>query len=78
VLARPHRVVAVTHGTLEGRIARSPRGTGGFGYDPVFEPDGEPPGGRTLAEYMPVEKNAISHRGRAALAMLEQLARLDR
>jgi XTP/dITP diphosphohydrolase len=77
VLARPDRVVAVTHGTLEGRIARSPRGTGGFGYDPIFEPDGQPPGGRTLAEYMPVEKNAISHRGRAARAMLEELARLD-
>lgn len=76
VLARPDAVVAVTHGTLEGRIATSSRGSGGFGYDPIFEPDGEPPGGRTLAEYTPAEKNHISHRGRAARAMLPELARL--
>jgi XTP/dITP diphosphohydrolase len=71
-------VMAVTRGTLEGRIAGSPRGDGGFGYDPIFEPEGEPSGGRTLAEYSAAEKHRISHRGRAARAMLEELARLDR
>lgn len=73
---RTPRVVALTHGTLEGRVAKAPRGDGGFGYDPIFEPDGEPPGGRTLAQYSAPEKNAVSHRGRAAAAMLEELARL--
>jgi XTP/dITP diphosphohydrolase len=77
VLGHPDRVIAVTHGTLEGRIARAPRGAGGFGYDPIFEPEGEPQDGRTLAEYTPIEKNRISHRGRAARAMLEELSRLD-
>lgn len=71
------RVLAVTHGTLEGRIATLPKGTGGFGYDPVFEPAGEPPSGRTLAEYSPAAKNRISHRGRAARAMRRHVARLS-
>jgi len=69
-------VAAVTHGTLEGRIALAARGSGGFGYDPIFEPEGEPPGGRTLAEYSPAAKNRISHRGRAARAMRRELERL--
>ena len=60
-------------GTLEGRIATVPRGTGGFGYDPIFEPEGEPPGGRTVAQLTPQEKNAISHRGAAARAMAAYL-----
>jgi XTP/dITP diphosphohydrolase len=59
------RLVA-RRGTSRGRIATEPRGSGGFGYDPIFEPAQEPPGGRTFAEYEPDEKNAISHRGRAA------------
>ena len=53
----------VGQGTVEGRIARSPRGVGGFGYDPVFVPDEG--GGRTFAEMSAEEKHAISHRGRA-------------
>jgi XTP/dITP diphosphohydrolase len=65
----------LAHGTLEGRIALSARGGGGFGYDPIFEPDGEPPGGRTLAEYGAEAKNRISHRGRAARAMRPELER---
>jgi XTP/dITP diphosphohydrolase len=69
VIATPR----LTHGTLEGRIALSPRGSGGFGYDPIFEPEGEPPGGRTLAEYSAEEKNRISHRGRAARSMRPEL-----
>jgi XTP/dITP diphosphohydrolase len=63
----------LTHGTLEGRIALSPRGNGGFGYDPIFEPEDEPPGGRTLAEYSAAAKNRISHRGRAARATRREL-----
>jgi XTP/dITP diphosphohydrolase len=57
-------------GTCRGRIANTPRGAGGFGYDPIFEPAGEPPGGRTLGLYTPAEKHAISHRARAARRMV--------
>jgi XTP/dITP diphosphohydrolase len=62
-------------GTTRGRIALEPRGSGGFGYDPVFEPAPER-GGRTFAEYSPQEKAAISHRGRAARRMSEVLQEL--
>ncbi|HEY8438068.1 MAG TPA: non-canonical purine NTP pyrophosphatase [Candidatus Limnocylindrales bacterium] len=61
--AVPMRVV---RGTTSGRIATTPRGTGGFGYDPIFEPAGEPPDGRTFGQWAPAEKHAVSHRGRAA------------
>ena len=54
-------------GVCEGSIAREKRGTGGFGYDPVFLLDAYP--GRTLAEVSEEEKNAVSHRGRAIRAM---------
>jgi XTP/dITP diphosphohydrolase len=60
----------VACGTWEGRIARAPRGAGGFGYDPVFVPAG---GERTAAELPAAEKNAASHRGLAARALLAQL-----
>ncbi len=60
-------------GTFEGRIADGPRGEGGFGYDPVFEPIGEPPGGRTVGQMSADEKHALSHRGAAARAMAEYL-----
>jgi XTP/dITP diphosphohydrolase len=56
-------------GTCEGRIARSARGAGGFGYDPLFMVDGA----RTLAECTDAEKHAISHRGRAVRALRCQL-----
>jgi XTP/dITP diphosphohydrolase len=59
----------VRRGTCRGRIATGPKGDGGFGYDPIFEPDPEPPGGRTLGEWSAAEKNAISHRSRAARRM---------
>ena len=62
----PMRVV---RGTCRGRIAPAPRGTGGFGYDPIFEPAVEPPGGRTLGEWSQAAKNEISHRGAAARRM---------
>jgi XTP/dITP diphosphohydrolase len=61
--------VTVVRGTCRGRIAAAPRGTGGFGYDPIFEPASEPPGGRTLGEWSTEEKNAISHRAAAARRM---------
>jgi len=54
-------------GALEGVIAERPRGSGGFGYDPLFFVPGE---GRTVAELDPARKNAISHRGRAFAAMM--------
>lgn len=63
----------VAEGTVEGRIAPAGRGEGGFGYDPVFEPDGA--GGRTFAELDPAEKNALSHRGRAFRLLAAELAR---
>ena len=49
-----------TTGVVEGRVADAPRGTGGFGYDPIFL---YPPYGRTLAEVSEVEKIAVAHRG---------------
>jgi XTP/dITP diphosphohydrolase len=71
--AMPIRTV---RGTTTGRIATEPRGTGGFGYDPIFEPDGEPPGGRTFGQWAAAEKNAVSHRGRAARRMTPILREL--
>jgi len=68
--------IEFTRGTCRGRIAIEPRGTGGFGYDPIFEPASEPPGGRTLGLWTPDEKNAISHRARAARRMIPRLADL--
>jgi len=82
-LALPDRVgarggvpVVLTRGTCRGRIAAHPRGTGGFGYDPIFEPASEPPGGRTLGLWTPAEKHAISHRARAARRMAPRLRAL--
>jgi XTP/dITP diphosphohydrolase len=66
--------VATARGTLEGRIATAARGAGGFGYDPIFEPEGEAPGGRTLGQWSAAEKNAVSHRARAARRMARILA----
>lgn len=78
-------------GRLPGRIAREPRGTNGFGYDPVFvpEPEADPEGpgatgdaaelvarGRTLAQFDDAEKDAISHRGRALRALAPLVADL--
>jgi XTP/dITP diphosphohydrolase len=63
-------------GTCRGRIATEPRGDGGFGYDPIFEPASEAPGGRTLGLWTPAEKHAISHRARAARRMAPRLAAL--
>ena len=68
------REVAAT-GAVDGIIATGPRGAGGFGYDPVFVPtEGD---GRTFAELTPVEKHALSHRGRAFRALAAELAKLS-
>ena len=60
----------VVRGRWPGRIVREPRGDGGFGYDPVFVPEGST---RTAAELTPEEKDAASHRGRALAALLPAL-----
>jgi XTP/dITP diphosphohydrolase len=57
-------------GIVEGNILTEPRGTGGFGYDPIFQPDGH---NRTFAEMSLEEKNSISHRSRALAKMLAYL-----
>jgi XTP/dITP diphosphohydrolase len=62
----------VVEGRCTGALAADPRGDGGFGYDPAFLPD-DLPDGRTMAELDPAEKDAISHRGRAARALLAHL-----
>src|SRR5919106_2191763 len=56
----------LVQGRCEGTLALEPRGNGGFGYDPAFVPDDYPGDERTMAELTPLEKDAISHRGRAA------------
>lgn len=62
----------VREARCHGRLADSPRGTGGFGYDPAFIPL-DLDDGRTMAEINPAEKHAISHRGRAARALADAL-----
>jgi XTP/dITP diphosphohydrolase len=62
----------VVQGRCSGTLAAEPRGDGGFGYDPAFLPD-DVADGRTMAELEPSEKHAISHRGRAARALLAYL-----
>ena len=65
-LAGPGRAEQVVEGVAEGVIATAPRGSGGFGYDPVFF---YPPLGRTFAEISDEEKARVSHRGRALAAL---------
>lgn len=72
-LARPDGQEVVEEGRVTGRIIHEPRGARGFGYDPIFVPDGET---RTTAELPPAEKDAISHRGRAFTALARHLREL--
>ncbi|KGM55732.1 nucleoside-triphosphate diphosphatase [Lysobacter arseniciresistens ZS79] len=62
----------IAQGEWHGRILTAPRGTGGFGYDPLFL---DPDSGRTAAELDPATKNRVSHRGQALAILQEQLAR---
>jgi XTP/dITP diphosphohydrolase len=64
----------VADGTVDGTIATEARGDEGFGYDPLFVPDGGD--GRTFAEMTLAEKQAVSHRGRAFRALAEKLTNL--
>ena len=68
----PHGPEHVFERTTSGTVAPEPRGGRGFGYDPIFVPDDDPTG-RTMAELTDEEKDAISHRGRAARALAEWL-----
>jgi len=73
-LARDGGVIFETRGVVEGRIARAPAGTGGFGYDPIFF---YPPYGCTLAQATPEQKSAVSHRGAAFRALRAWLVNGD-
>jgi XTP/dITP diphosphohydrolase len=68
--------VITRRGVAAGRIAAAPRGDGGFGYDPIFEPASELPGGRTFGLWSAEEKNRVSHRAKAARAMSPLLREL--
>lgn len=72
-LALPSGQERVVSGVVEGTLLRARRGSGGFGYDPIFLPHGHD---RTTAEMSPVEKNAISHRGRAFRALAPSITEL--
>jgi len=72
VLAAQDRRIAKTEGVIEGGILEELRGSGGFGYDPLFF---VPQLGKTTAELSRAEKNRISHRGKALRAMKEQILR---
>lgn len=72
-LVVPGGAETVVHGEWAGTIVRAPRGDNGFGYDPIFVPDGEE---RTSAELSAQEKDAASHRSRALSALLPHLQAL--
>jgi XTP/dITP diphosphohydrolase len=72
-VALPHGPEHVVEGRVGGRLIREPRGTQGFGYDPIFVPTGS---ALTMAELDPDAKDAISHRGRAFRALVPVLAGL--
>ncbi|MGP4020095.1 RdgB/HAM1 family non-canonical purine NTP pyrophosphatase [Saccharopolyspora sp. 5N708] len=72
-LVLPDGKRTVVRGEWRGRVIREERGTNGFGYDPIFVPEGED---RTSAELPPAEKDADSHRGRALRLLLPALREL--
>ena len=67
----------IVHGRCSGTLTHEPRGDGGFGYDPAVVPDDLPGDGRTMAELSADEKDAISHRGRAARELKLTLLRAE-
>ncbi len=71
-LVTPDGSQVVREGRMPGRLIRQPRGSNGFGYDPIFVPDGYT---QTSAELPPAEKDAISHRGRALRELVPFLLR---
>ena len=73
LLARPDGSEIVSHGVVEGRIAIEAAGESGFGYDPIFIPEGA--GGLTFSQMTATDKHAISHRGRAFRALLAELTK---
>jgi XTP/dITP diphosphohydrolase len=73
-LAQNGKVLGVFEGFVEGKIVEPPRGSGGFGYDPIFEPKGF---NQTFAEMTPESKNQISHRARAVAALREGLRSIE-
>lgn len=75
VLADAEMTYLRVRGTVEGRIAHAPAGDNGFGYDPLFVPDGM---GRSVAELGPAQKNAISHRGNAVRELVAALGTMER
>ena len=72
-LVKPDGTERVVEGVWPGRLATAPAGANGFGYDPIFIPDGQPGNERTVAEWTAEEKNAASHRARAFAALLPLL-----
>ncbi len=76
-LVWPDGAEQIVEGRCEGNLSHAPRGTGGFGYDPAFVPL-EDESARTMAQLAPGEKDAISHRGRAARALAERIAQAGR
>jgi len=70
-LVTPGGLEHVEHGLLSGTLLHEPAGDGGFGYDPILQPDGET---RSCAQMSAAEKNAISHRGKAFRALAPHLA----
>ncbi|MGD0440053.1 MAG: RdgB/HAM1 family non-canonical purine NTP pyrophosphatase [Acidimicrobiales bacterium] len=71
----PDGTEIISEGVVKGEILAAPRGLSGFGYDPVFAPEGG--GGRTFAEMSTEEKHALSHRGRALRSFVESLKRSE-
>ncbi len=76
-VALPDGRTAVVEGQMDGHLIDAPRGTNGFGYDPIFVPadidGGDASGGRTSAELTDSAKDAISHRGKALRALVPEL-----
>ena len=70
-LVYPDGKEVTSEGYMYGKIIHAPRGTGGFGYDPLFVLDGEE---RTVAQMTPEEKNAVSHRANALAGLLTKLS----
>jgi XTP/dITP diphosphohydrolase len=67
-------ILASAEGSCRGVVGEAPRGEGGFGYDPLFLPEGAP--GKTMAELSPGEKDGLSHRGEALRRLLPDLRRI--